>query len=168
MPTKADVHTLVSSRLNENPANSEESAHCADGGFSSPGRPRAGDGRHAAVRPARDLPAGSLVPASGRKSLFGTKVLVTTAPSRAQTSRSIRTLMSMSVLRATCSRPPAASAPTMSCAIWRLSATADHARLSRGAVQRRPHARSHATSTKMPVIKLARRWGRRRADGVYR
>jgi len=53
----------------------------------------------------------------------------------------------------------------LSCAIWRSSATADH-RSSRGAVRRRHHARSHATSTKMPVIKLARRWGRRSCKKV--
>src|SRR5664280_2572734 len=67
--------------------------------------------------PTRTAPAsssaGSSAPASGgRKSLSGTRVLVTTAPSRVPTSRSIRSAMSMSVPRATCSRPPAASAPT--------------------------------------------------------
>src|ERR1019366_4309688 len=65
--------------------------------------------------PTRTAPAsssaGSSAPASGRKSLSGTRVLVTTAPSRVPTSRSIRNAMSMSVPRATCSRPPAASAP---------------------------------------------------------
>jgi hypothetical protein len=42
---------------NGNPASSEESARCADGGFSGPDCPDVDAGRRAAVRPARDLPA---------------------------------------------------------------------------------------------------------------
>jgi len=91
--------------------------------------------------PTRTAPAsssaGSSAPASGRKSLSGTRVLVTTAPSRVPTSRSIRNAMSMSVPRATCSRPPAASAPTcpaLSGAQARLRTTAQAAVLSEDAI----------------------------------
>src|ERR1700676_3221184 len=43
--------------LNENPATAAGCARWADGGFSGPGGPGAGGGRHAAARSAPDRPA---------------------------------------------------------------------------------------------------------------
>ena len=72
--------------------------------------------------------------------------------SRAATSRSIVSVTFTCVPRTSCSRPLATSAETTSCAILRLSATVTHVSSSRDAVQKRPRARSHATSTRMLAI----------------
>ena len=82
----------------------------------------------------------------------GTRAIEKTGPSHAMTSRSIVSVTSTCVPRTSCSRPLATSVATTRCAILRLSATVTHVLSSRNAVQKRPRARSHATSTRMLAI----------------
>jgi Transposase DDE domain len=65
------------------------------------------------------------------------------------------------VPRTSCSRPRATWATTTRCATMHPSSTAAHAHSNRGAVQTRPRARSHATSTRTPAIMPAPSWVRR-------
>ena len=60
-----------------------------------------------------------------------------------------------------CSKPPATSMATTSCAIARLGATAADVRSNRNVARNRLRARSHATSTRMPAIMHAASWARR-------
>jgi transposase len=96
--------------------------------------------------------AGSSAPASPHTFRCGTRAIEKMEPSHAATSRSIVSVMSTCVPRTSCSRPPATSAEITSCAILRQSATAADDPSNRNAVQTRPRARSHATSTRMLAI----------------